>query len=308
MYKSYKLLVTSWDGLYDDMLTKQKMILRKKNQDIDNIKRMHANDLLKFECEKNSILNILKNENIKREQNLLDSVTELANNMNRSKSYWANNINDLHLFLQEQNQNMINYQHWRQNKLQKIDNELENLFNSPGEAVNDTLSNPPLSTQRECDSAIAQNRPPLNVNNINSDLIEVTNALSPIHHEENQNNNLNNPSTKVKVARLGFKNVIQYKDDANPSTKRNHLKNDRENIENISVNSSKMYADLSFLNKNDPNFNNMEYPYQEDSKISIKKHQPEWDSTLEDEESLDNALELGKAMDLLHKAHIFDSV
>ena len=62
----------------------------------------------------------MRNENIKREQDLLDSVTELSNNMNNSKNYWANNLNDLYIFLQEQKQNMTNYQHWRQINLQNI--------------------------------------------------------------------------------------------------------------------------------------------------------------------------------------------
>ena len=311
MYKSFKLLASSWDGVYEDMLNKQKMISRKRTQEIDNINKIHSNELLKFQCEKNSFVDLLRNETIKREQDLLDSVTGLSNNMNNSKRYWANNLNDLYIFLQEQKQNMTNYRHWRQISLQNIDIELENSLNS---GLNDILSNPPLSTQREreCYSASTKNCPPPNINNVNRDLVEIINALSPIHHRDrdNQNKNLNNlpRNNNLKAGILELKNMIQYKDDINPSSKRNYQKNERENLENISANSSKIYADLSFFNKNDPNFNNVEYPDQEDSKISIKKQEPEWDSTLEDEESLDNISELGRAMELLHKAHVFDSV
>lgn len=264
------------------------MSLRKKNQEIENMKRMHKNELQKIECEKNSQVDTLKNEYMKKEQELLESITELTNSLNTSKGYWSNNLHDLQMFLQEQQQNLHNYNNWRHNKLANIDNELENLLN-----CQDNLSNPPLSSRRE---SARPNRPPANMKN---ELADLSNMLSPIHGDNN----------KMKFAKLGLKNMMVYKDEPLPSSRRNNVK---ENIEsNISVNSSKIYSDLSFINmipnRGELGPNEMEC-IQENSNISLKKAEPEWDSSLEDEESVDNLSELGKAMEMLYKANLFEPV
>ncbi len=165
-YKQLKKLITSWDALFEDSMTTHSRIVTKKNNEIDTLKKQYKYNLQLLEFEKRSSLETQKNDHLRKEQEVLDSISGLANAFKYSKKYWDENLTELEVLIKEQNQTQ---EYRKKNKTIQL--------NEIGSELNKIL--------KEISPSKDENYKIENHEKIQSPFADFSNIISPISKNEN---------------------------------------------------------------------------------------------------------------------------
>jgi hypothetical protein len=138
-YKQLKKLTTSWDALFEDSAAAHSRIISKKNNEIESLKKQYKYNLQLLEFEKRSTLETQKNEHLRREQDVLDSITGLTNAFKYSKKYWDENLTELEVLIKEQHQTREYKNKNKIKQLEEIDNELNRILKEISPTKNENV-------------------------------------------------------------------------------------------------------------------------------------------------------------------------
>lgn len=251
--------------------------IAKRNKEVESLSKHYKYKLKALEFEKKSALEVQKNDLLRREQEVLDSVNSFLNSLKSTKKFWDNGINELQFFVKEHAQSLDYIASHKAAKLKAFGEEIDSMFNDMGQHKGfGTPSNNVdiLSTDRNREY-VDTSKQPFN---------ELINNLSPINQE----------LSKISGMRL----LNKSKEDMEAlSTKRG-----KDQAIETSNNS---YEELFAFNNNKGHNGGGQMQEQ-----SIEREEGGWDPNLEDEDSTE-VMEMDrieKALELLFQNGLLDQV
>ena len=128
IYKSTKKIGNNWDGLFEEFSTKHSQSIAKKNKEMESLTKHYKYKIKALEFEKKSALEALKNDLLKREQEVLDSVNTFINSLKSTKKFWSNNLTELYFCVQEQSQSISYISNHKVAKLKAFSDEIDSIF------------------------------------------------------------------------------------------------------------------------------------------------------------------------------------
>lgn len=289
--RKFQALTSGWDQLFQQMTDQKSLQRTRYEKEIERLKKGFEYQIKSMEYQQKSMLQEHKQEFTRREQEVYNTFEVFSQELETYGRSWRSNLKDLE-FLKEQ------VEHSKETHLDQQNTTIENLeervskifdqfvipFEKPsgraeGKRVHDS----------EKQKFVANGNPPLSARN----LIDIPKTISPIHNQLISFRNRNIKSARDEI-------------EGQKSARSEHHVPLTRRTEDISVSSSKFYEELKLYVKND-NQNGHE---QDNSRISVLKHESEWDSTLEndDDESSENIGDVVKALEILNRNRILEQV
>lgn len=229
-----------------------------------------------LEFEKKSALEEQKNDLLRREQEVLDTVNSFINSLKGTKKSWENNLNELHFCVQEHAQTIDYLVSHKSARLDAFSSEIDSLF----------ADAPPLSqrtgTLNSHRTGIVERQKEY-PNRTKQPLNDLINILSPITQE-------------IQIPKMDIPLSDKSKEDPNSLTSKRG--------KDLSTNS---IDELFMFNKGDHGQSAM----QENSRFSGGKEEGGWDSNLDDEDEESEKVDveqIEKALELLFQNGMLDSV
>lgn len=103
--------------------------IAKSNKEVESLSKNYKYKLKSLEFEKKSTLEVQKNDLLRREQDVLDSVNRFINSLKGTKKLCDNGVNELQFFVNEQTQSLDYLNRNKATKLKAFSEEIDAIFN-----------------------------------------------------------------------------------------------------------------------------------------------------------------------------------
>ena len=300
--RRFQSLTTGWDQLFQQLIDQKSNLKARTEKEVSSIKKMYQYQLKRAEYQQKTLLQEYNQDFTKKEQEVYDAMDSFSNGLSAYSRTWGVNIKDLE-FLKEQAEHtrstLIDHQNAT---VESMEERVAQIFD--GLEISGTKSSErvemrriqALEHNRELARAAAGN-PPLSGRN----MPDIPKTISPIH--KLINSALRHRNSQHKTHRDELECPKSSRDDPHaPLSKR--TASSKENFDETSVNTTKFCEELKLINQ----ANNNGGEIQDNSRISLVKHEDAWDSTLENDESSDNMSEINKALEVLSRNRVLEPV